>query len=309
MTDISVAEILRMFDPSLRLVRQWVLHGGQSSNMMAAEVEGPPGQVTKLVIRRPRAGVNWGNPHRIANEFHALAALERAGFPAPRPLFLDLWSDDAPPDYMVTSFVDGVADFAPSDEAGFVDALAAALADVHRIDADDPDLSAVPDQAAVLSGFLDVMPKGLDETLEAPRLLSVLHDAWPLGTHRKTLVHGDYWPGNVLWLDRRVSAVIDWESCSVGHPLTDVAVMRLNLLWMLGADAMESFTTRYAACSHAVLDDLPFWDLAAALRPAAGIVDWAAGWAASGRPDITEEVMRAKHRRFRTAALERMANL
>ena len=55
------------------------------------------------------------------------------------------------------------------------------------------------------------------------------------------------------------------------------------------------------------LDDLPFWDLAAALRPAAAIADWAGGWTAAGRPDITEEVMRARHRAFRAAALDRLA--
>ena len=87
MVDESVADILRTFDPFLRLVRQWVLHGGQSSDMVAAEVEDAQGRVTKLVIRRPHADVNWGNPHRIANEFHALAALARAGVVAPTPLF------------------------------------------------------------------------------------------------------------------------------------------------------------------------------------------------------------------------------
>lgn len=307
MVDSSVADILNKFDPTLRPVRHWQLSGGLSSDMTAIEVEDPRGQSRKIVVRRPRAGVNWGNPHRIANEFRALTALERAGVPAPRPLYLDPESDDQPSEYMVTSFVEGAAEFSPSDGRTFVDALAVALVDIHRIDSSDDALSLMPDQKTILSGFLGVLPAALDETLEAPRILGVLRDAWPPPLHRKALLHGDYWPGNVLWRDRTVMAIVDWEGCCVGYPSSDVAVMRLNLLWMLGDEAMETFTARYAEYGDAVLDDLPFWDLAAALRPAAGIANWAAGWMAAGRPDITEGIMRARHRKFRAAALDRMA--
>jgi len=277
--------------------------------MTAVEVEVRGGQSKKIVIRQPRAGITWSNPHRISNEFHALTVLEQAGAPAPRPLFLDPGSDGLPPKYMVTSFVEGAADFLPSDDRAFVDALAATLADIHQIDVGDEAMSLLPDQEAILSGFLNVMPDALDETLEVTRILGVLKKTWPLPSRRKVLLHGDYWPGNVLWRDGSLSAVIDWEGCCVGHPLSDVAVMRLNLLWMLGDEAMKTFTALYAKHSDCALylSDLPFWDLAAAMRPAAGLADWATGWAAAGRPDITEKVMRKKHQEFRTNALGRIA--
>jgi aminoglycoside phosphotransferase (APT) family kinase protein len=38
-----------------------------------------------------------------------------------------------------------------------------------------------------------------------------------------TIVHGDYRIGNMLFRDREVAAVLDWELSSLGHPLADLA--------------------------------------------------------------------------------------
>ncbi len=43
------------------------------------------------------------------------------------------------------------------------------------------------------------------------------------------LLHGDLWPGNVLWQDGRLVAVVDWEDGAVGAPLIDVASARGDL--------------------------------------------------------------------------------
>jgi hypothetical protein len=54
------------------------------------------------------------------------------------------------------------------------------------------------------------------------------------------------------------------------------------------------------------MQTLPYWDLFAALRPIHGIGDWAAGWSALGREDLTEEAMRDAHRRFVAQAFEKL---
>ena len=33
----------------------------------------------------------------------------------------------------------------------------------------------------------------------------------PVQVNRPVLLHGDFWPGNILWRDGRLVAVIDWE--------------------------------------------------------------------------------------------------
>src|SRR5687767_2566978 len=65
--------------------------------------------------------------------------------------------------------------------------------------------------------------------------------------NHSVVLHGDYWPGNVMWRQRSLVAVIDWEDACLGDPLADLATARVELLCRYGAEAMERFTTRYLA--------------------------------------------------------------
>jgi aminoglycoside phosphotransferase (APT) family kinase protein len=97
----------------------------------------------------------------------------------------------------------------------------------------------------------------------------VLERHWPPAASRgEVLLHGDFWPGNLLWRGDRLVGVIDWEDAARGDPLADVAITRLELLWLLGEHAMDAFTADYAASTDVDLGALPLWDLHAALRPA-----------------------------------------
>jgi Ser/Thr protein kinase RdoA (MazF antagonist) len=118
------------------------------------------------------------------------------------------------------------------------------------------------------------------------------------------LLHGDFWPGNTVWRDGRLVAVIDWEEAAFGDPLADLAVSRLDILWIFGLSAMNDFTQQYRSVTGINVINLPYWDLYAALRPASHIAEWAAVYPPLGRPDITEETMREGHRLFVTQAFE-----
>jgi aminoglycoside phosphotransferase (APT) family kinase protein len=123
------------------------------------------------------------------------------------------------------------------------------------------------------------------------------------------LLHGDFWPGNLLWRDGELVAVIDWEDASLGNPLEDVAIARLDLLWFFGEEAMHHFSEAYRTQmgdemgEELDFESLPYWDLLAALRPTGHIDEWAAGLAGLGRADMTASFMRAAHRRFVNQAL------
>src|SRR5207245_5037921 len=101
------------------------------------------------------------------------------------------------------------------------------------------------------------------------------------------LLHGDFWPGNIIWRDGRIAAVIDWEEAELGDRLSDVAITRLDILWAFGVDAMHDFTARYRAMTSVDLVNLPYWDLYAALRPVSNIAEWAAVYPDLGSTDIT----------------------
>ena len=70
----------------------------------------------------------------------------------------------------------------------------------------------------------------------------LLEEVWPLSQqNRSVLLHGDFWPGNILWRDGQIVGVIDWEDAAFGDPLADIANTRLELLWAFGVEAMRQF--------------------------------------------------------------------
>jgi aminoglycoside phosphotransferase (APT) family kinase protein len=114
------------------------------------------------------------------------------------------------------------------------------------------------------------------------------------------LLHGDFWPGNIVWKDGQIAAVIDWEDAALGDPLADVANSRREILWAFGIDAMRSFTHQYQAMTTIDFTHLPHWDLCAALRTASQIAEWATD-------DITKKTMREGHKWFITQAFEKLS--
>src|SRR5690606_20855011 len=97
-------------------------------------------------------------------------------------------------------------------------------------------------------GCAELVPErspGARAALETERIRDALGRAAPPQPGAAALLHGDYWPGNVLWRAGRLAAVIDWEDAALGDPLADLAISRLDLLWIFGPEAMRAFTDRY----------------------------------------------------------------
>jgi aminoglycoside phosphotransferase (APT) family kinase protein len=150
---------------------------------------------------------------------------------------------------------------------------------------------------------LRTRPATLDESLNEGRIRDALEAAWPFPQRNTSvLLHGDFWPGNILWKDGQLVAIIDWEDAALGDPLADLANTRLEILWAFGIDAMQSFTHHYQSMTSIDFSNLPYWDLCAALRPVSQIATW-------GLDDITEKNMREGHRWFITQAFDKLAAL
>jgi aminoglycoside phosphotransferase (APT) family kinase protein len=284
--------------PGSELGRTWELTGGVSAQVTAFEIERADGRTERLIVRRHGARDLRRDPHIAEHEFRLLELLRSAGVAAPAPRYLDARGEVFSVPSLVVDYVEGEREPAPADETEFVGRLATVLAEIHRVDYRE---------ASFLRERVDigaeVPERRPDEPAEAPRIREVIEVALPLPRrNRSVLLHGDFWPGNTLWKDGRLVAVIDWEDAAIGDPLADVANARLELLWALGIDAMEVFTRRYASISRAVdFTDLPYWDLWADLRLAGRTSEW-------GLDTSTERAMRAGHEAFVAQALEQLAS-
>jgi aminoglycoside phosphotransferase (APT) family kinase protein len=96
---------------------------------------------------------------------------------------------------------------------------------------------------------------------------------------RRVVLHGDFWPGNVIWERGRLRAVIDWEDAALGDPLADLATARVELLCRFGDEAMKRFTTRYVAqhreqVGPLPLAALPVWELYVSAAALASMGAW-----------------------------------
>jgi aminoglycoside phosphotransferase (APT) family kinase protein len=288
--------LAQRIEPGSTLLGTWELKGGVSAQVTAFEIERPEGGMERLVVRRHGAADLKRNPQIAADEFRLLELLKSAGVAVPAPRYLDARGEIFSVPCLVVDYVDGERKSAPPADAAIVGQLATVLAEIHRIDSAEAAFLEPVDIGA------ELLRRRPDEPADARRIRDVLASALPLASrNRSVLVHGDFWPGNTLWKDRRLVAVIDWEDAAIGDPLADVANARLELLWAVGVDAMEAFTRRYASLATAVdFTDLPYWDLWADLRLARHTSEWGLDW-------IAEKAMRAGHEAFVAQALEQLS--
>lgn len=267
--------LVRKMDPRSKLLRAWPLTGGVSAQITAMEILRFDGRTDKMIVRRHGERDLRRNPDVAADEFRLLHLLQTAEVAAPRPCYLDHPASVFAAPCIVVEFVEGNVEFDPLDLPNFVVQLAAHLARIHRVDGTKLDLSFLPSQAKRLAEWFAAPPTAFDPSFEEERIRESLKPVWPLSSPAKAvLLHGDFWPGNVLWKNGRLAAVIDWEDAEVGDPLADLANCRLELMWAFGTEAMNRFTQHYCSLTATDPANLPYWDLCSALQSAPKIPKW-----------------------------------
>ena len=299
--DTKFEQVVHKLDPQSKLLRTWELKGGVSARVTALETLRPDGHTQKMIVRQHGEVDLKHNPHVAADEFKLLQLLYSVGLATPAPYHLDQFGEIFSTPYLVIAYIEGKPEFAPSNLPDLIFQLATQLSRIHQVDGSKLDVSFLPQQANVYAQKLRARPAKVDESLDEGLIRDALEAVWPFPQRNTSvLLHGDFWPGNILWRDGQLVAVIDWEDAALGDPLADVANSRLEILWAFGLDAMQSFTHQYQSMTTIDFTHLPYWDLCAALRPVAQLAQW-------GLDDTTERTMRERHRWFITQAFEKLS--
>ena len=295
-------KLVHRFDSLARLKSHRSLPGGYSADVTVLELETPVGVAQKLVHRLHGEVDLRQNPNVASDEFRVLQLTHAAGLATPAPIYLDISEPLFPTPSLVLEYVEGITDLKPEDPADYVKHMARELARIHRMNTSGRDLSFLMRLEDNCAEAIGRQPDTPDISADDRQLLEMLAPCWPLPRNNPPVVlHGDYWPGNILWRDGHLAAVIDWEDTRWGDPLADLSNARFEILMLFGSETMDSFTRQYESLNPVDLGCLPWWDLFTALR-VVNKLDFLA------TEDRDESMIRADHRWFIEKALSLMVS-
>ena len=236
------------------------------------------------VLRRKPPGKLLPSAHAVDREFTVMSALGKTDFPVPKMHGLCEDESVIGTPFYVMDFVKGrifwdpyLPGMEPDERAALYDASNATLAQLHNID-----------YAAIGLGDYGKPGNYFDrqigrwikqyrgaQTADVPAMEKLI-DYLPAHIPDEpsvTIAHGDYRLGNTMFhaSEPRMLAVLDWELCTIGHPLADVAYCCMyDLLGVAGGaepidrtktpgvPTEEEFVAEY--CRHAGRDGIPNWN-------------------------------------------------
>ncbi len=233
----DLAALVTAHWPGARLLAAKPLIGGVSAQVYRLDVADASGHASAHVLRVH--GPAHGG-HDADLEFALLRALHDLGLPVPRPVAVDTSRTLLDHAYLLLGFVDGTVEIAPGTEGTCFTAMARTLARIHGVPTVTlPKLPLRIDPVPELLDFLPADEVWRDFRVFLERIGSSPFEGAPV------LLHGDFWPKNIVWRGGAIAAVIDWEDAALGDPLSDVACTCLELRYLYGRDGAVRFLDAY----------------------------------------------------------------
>jgi aminoglycoside phosphotransferase (APT) family kinase protein len=280
-------------EPPLRFA---LLSGGRSN--LTYQVTDQGGR--SWALRRPPLHGVLASAHDMAREYRIIAALGSTGVPVPKAMGLceDEEINGAP--FFVMDFVDGMVLRTAAESAQRLDErqrratseqLVDTLVTLHEVDPDAVGLGTLGRREGYVARQLRRWHGQWQQvrTRDLP-LMDEVHARLTASVPAQqgcVIAHGDYRLDNViLWPGGQVAGVVDWELCTLGDPLADLATLQVYWAdpdegWSVlpgaptavkGFMRRDEIAQRYAARSGRDLSDLErykafaYWKLACILE-------------------------------------------
>jgi aminoglycoside phosphotransferase (APT) family kinase protein len=335
---VSVTEWILERRPELVAPLTFEMITGGASNLTFRVIDAAG---TRLVLRRPPTGHVLASAHDMAREHRIMAALQDTAVPVPS--LVGLCQDESVngADFYVMDFVEGKIIFDRADGEAvdpalrpvMTNSLTDTLAALHAIDPDEIGLGDLGRKEDYCARQLRRWKRQVDEGSDrAMPLFQDLHDRFSAAIPPQQgagIVHGDYRMDNCMMADDgSVAAVLDWELCTLGDVLADVAGMAM---WWgddpaargrladvptraEGFGSRVDMLGRYARHSDRDVSDLPWyvafqhWRLAAIsegvrVRFAAGAMGDQEGTANADALDAVDSLVETADRILRSGSL------
>ena len=260
--------ILHTIAPDLTLISVSPARGAFTNEVWVLKCRTSSGSILLLAVKLLTDDPSDA-PRRASADFHGLKVARAHGIPAPEPLYLDTIGALLGVPGIVTRMVKGRQIAAPENVTAWAKSLADLLLTIHDVTLDEGERKHLYDGNDLGLYFLT---GDYPECMAGHPLSDTIYDAireLRSGIEKlpAVFIHMDYWPGNVLWHEGRISAVLDWDAAGYGDPALDVAYFRMNMYLRGVKEAADIFLDQYEAESGASVRNLGFWELARAAGP------------------------------------------
>ncbi len=188
------------------------------------------------VLRRKPPGKLLPSAHAVDREFRVMQALHRVGFPVPEPYALCADDSVVGTMFFVMEFIDGrifwdahLPGLSKQERRAVYESMNETLALLHSYDVADLGLGDYGRPGNYFGRQIGRWSKQYKasetETIEEMDRLMDWLPAHNPSDDRTCLVHGDYSLYNILFhpTEPRVTAVLDWEISTLGHPFGDLS--------------------------------------------------------------------------------------
>lgn len=251
---LGLEDLARALDSGARLEGVQNLAGGVSADVYRLQLGYADGR-SEDVVARVHGDSHFG--HGAALEFALLQALYASDVPVPQPLMVHpAGVNRLTLPCLVMRFVAGQSELSSGSIDGSVAVMANMLQRIHATTLNP--LPPLPDRLDPLPEVFDYLPDG-DRWVALGAYLKTLRDTRYGGVPK--LLHGDFWPQNLLWQRGEIVAVLDWEDAAMGDPLSDVAAAGLELRYQYGSKGMRLFLQAYAVRSPLDWRRLALWQI------------------------------------------------
>jgi aminoglycoside phosphotransferase (APT) family kinase protein len=281
LSDEQLDRLREAIEPGATAVSARPLLGGVDTATYALRLDGD--HARDVVVRVYR---DWQGEHdagtAVKRQHAVLTAIAAVSALAPHPILADPTGDLIGEPLIVVSLLPGAPQAPTGQDDAWTEQLASAMADVHatpveRLPSDFPRHGTAAERLErLLARGADVRDELWDRIASA--LTPIARD---VRGNPPTLIHGDFWFGNTIWEDGRLTGIIDWDGAAIADPARDVAGARNDLALLSGARAADIFLARYES-ERGPLADLAFWDLLTSLPPTRWLAHWVEGYTELG---------------------------
>ncbi|WP_416898404.1 MAG: phosphotransferase family protein [Minwuia sp.] len=234
--------------------------------------------IERVVLRLAPKGVRRSGNTDVYRQAPLLRALGRAEVPVPPVLHAQSTEDWFGTPFVMTRLLPGrtMIIWEPAPEFdGIVGECwlksARALAQIHRFDwrADLADWEAPRDMRAEIDRWSGILERTDDEDWKAlGRRVAAMLAERPMAESPVGLFHGDFQPGNVLFENGEIRAILDWELSGIGPQLLDIGWLMMmgdpeawDPVWgAKGVPPVGELADAYQDAMGARFDGIPYWE-------------------------------------------------